>query len=149
MQGVILSVCIISCAMGIVENLTDGTKLGKQLSFLLSLILLSVIFMPFAEGDSLPDFDEYTTINMSEEYSTELYNNQLKKQVSDNVTAVLGLELQKNGVEYEFLETEVNISETNCIFISKVTVGTNNFERAEKIIKENLGEETEVLNESG
>ena len=146
METAVLSVCIISLAVSLSENLTSGTKLGKQIKFLLSLIVISVIFRPFSENISLPDIPD---IPEFQQYSDEFYNNEMKNRISENISKTLEDELLKNGINTDFIDTDINISDSDSISINSVTVGTDNFQRAEIIIKENLGEETEVLNGYG
>lgn len=146
METAVLSVCIISLAVSLSENLTSGTKLGKQVKFILSLIVISVIFRPFSENISLPDIPD---IPEFQQYSDEFYNNEMKNRISENISKTLEDELLKNGINTDFIDTDINISDSDSISINSVTVGTDNFQRAEIIIKENLGEETEVLNGYG
>lgn len=146
MESIILSICVISLAASVGENLTAGTRLGKQIKFVFSLILLIVIFKPFAGNTELPELPEIMDIGETAEYSEEIYNNEMLNQIAVNISETLKEELKKNGVNAEFIETEVNISETDSILINRVIAGTDNFSAAERIIKENLGEETEVIN---
>lgn len=146
MNMFILPICIISLAISICENLTSGTRLGKQIKFLLSLILLTVIFKPFSDGVSLPDIPEIPDITELEEYSQEFFSQETADMIAENISRKLVDELLKNNINTDFIETEINISDSDSISINRVTVGTDNFKQAEKIIKDNLGEETEVLN---
>lgn len=146
MKALVLSVCIISLAMSIAENLTSGTRLGKQIKFILSLLLISVIFSPLSDGMTLPEIPEIPDINKIQEYSQEAYSNKLADEISENISEALKNLLEQNGINIYFISTEVNISEQDSIFINKVTVSTDNFPLAERIIKENTGEETEIIN---
>lgn len=146
MESAVLSVCIVSLAISISENLTAGTRLGKQVKFILSLILIAVIFRPFSDNISLPDIPD---IPEFQQYSDEFYNNEMKMRISENISEAFEDELLKNGINTDFIDTDINISDSDSISINSVTVGTDNFQRAEMIIKENLGEETEVLNGYG
>lgn len=143
----ILSVCIISLLINVLENMTNDMKLGKQVKFILSLILLAVIFSPFSTTDLFSELPAFSVIDDVATYSDELYNEEIQVQVSENVSEVLKDELEKNGISFDFIETDVNISDTDGISINKVKISTDNFSDAERIIKENLGEETEVINE--
>ncbi len=142
MNVFILSICIISLAVSISENLTSGTKLGKQIKFMLSLILLCVIFRP----SDIPDMPDIPDIPELEQYSRDFYNQEMADRIAENISQTLADALLKDGVSTDFIQTEINISDSDSISINRVTVGTDNFPKAEKIIKDNLGEETEVLN---
>jgi len=146
MESTIISVCIISLAISVSENLTAGTKLGNQIKFILSLMLIAVIFRPFSDNAVLPDISGIPDIGDIQVYSDDVRNQELANQISENISEALRNEMEKKGFSPAFIETEVNISESDSISINRVTVGTDNFPEAEKIIKENLGEETEVLN---
>lgn len=148
MKAMILSVCIVSLALNVCENLISGTNLYKQVKFVLSLILLISVFSPFIRNEYIFDLPDIPEAELSENYSQEVYNNELAQRVSENISAVLSDELKKNGISFDFIQTDINISDSDGISINKVRIGTDNFQYAEKIIKENLGEETEVINES-
>ena len=55
-------------------------------------------------------------------------------------------QIEAAGIKCEKIETEVNISETNSISISSVTIRADNFEAAAKVVRNSLGAETEVYN---
>lgn len=149
MESAVLSICIVSLAVSVSENLVSGTKLGKQIKFILSLILIAVIFRPFSENAVLPDIYEIPDIPDFRQYSEDFYNDEMKSRISENISETLEDELLKNGIHTDFIDTDINISDSDSISINSVTVGTDNFQQAERIIKENLGEETEVLNGYG
>lgn len=149
MESAVLSICIVSLAVSVSENLVSGTKLGKQIKFILSLILIAVIFRPFSENAVLPDISEIPDIPEFKQYSEDFYNDEMKSRISENISETLEDELLKNGIHTDFIDTDINISDSDSISINSVTVGTDNFQQAERIIKENLGEGTEVLNGYG
>lgn len=149
MESAVLSICIVSLAASISENLTAGTKFGKQVKFILSLIVISVILRPFSDGIALPDISDIPDTPEFQQYSDEFYNSEMKSRISENISETLESLLLENGINTEFIDTDINISDSDSISINSVTVGTDNFQQAERIIKENLGEETEVLNGYG
>ncbi|MBR6670728.1 MAG: hypothetical protein IKL31_08315 [Ruminococcus sp.] len=61
---------------------------------------------------------------------------------------MLGEEFEASGIKNSKMEFEINISQTNCIDISKVIINTEQYEAAENIIRKNLGEEVEIINEA-
>lgn len=149
MESAVLSICIVSLAVSVSENLVSGTKLGKQIKFILSLILIAVILRPFSENAVLPDISEIPDIPEFQQYSEDFYSSEMKLHISENISKALEDELSKNGIHIDFIDTDINISDSDSISINSVTVSTDNFQQAEKIIKENLGEEIEVLNGYG
>lgn len=147
-RTVISAVCVISAAISIIEGLTAGTRLKSQIKFLLNLVFVTVTLTPLLKGTmklELPDLKDYTLAEYSQ--AEELYNEQLKAKTGENISAVLLSQLEAAGIECSYIETSVNISETNSIYITSVTVSTDNFQAAARVIKNSLGEETEVINE--
>lgn len=146
MTAAVKSVCIISAAICIIESLTAGTKFRSQVKLLLNLIFIMVIASPLVKGTfelELPDIGEYDV----SDYSTaeSVYNDEMLRVTGENISSVLRNQLESAGIICYKIETSVNISETNSISISSVTISTDNFEAAAEIIKNSLGSETEVL----
>ena len=145
-KELIRAVCIISAAICIMDGLVSGTRLKNQMKFLLNLIFVTVIATPFLKGTlkfELPDIRDYTLPEYTQQ--EEIYNEQICMQTSENISSVLMQQLEAAGIECSKIETSVNISETNSIYISNVTVSADDFEAAAQVIKNSLGEETEVI----
>lgn len=143
--AMIKSVCIISAAICIAESLIEGMKLKNQVSFLLNLIFMLVISAPLIQGTfefELPDISKYELSDYSE--AENVYNEELLRTTEENISSVLKSQVEAAGIICSEIKTSVNISETNSILISSVTICTDNFEAAEEIIKNSLGTDTEV-----
>lgn len=146
LRTIIRSVCIISAAICLIDSLAAGTRFKNQMKFLLNLIFITVIVTPVLKGTlkfEMPDIGEYTIPEYSD--ADSLYREELKKQTGANISSVLVQQLEAAGIKCSNIETDVNISETNSIFISSVTVSADNFEAAAAVIRNSLGAETEVL----
>ena len=70
----------------------------------------------------------------------------IKKQTEKNISDVLAEQISAAGINCGEILTEVNISEDFSISINRVTVKTDDFFGAERIIRETLGSSTEVIN---
>lgn len=146
-RAVIKSVCIISAAVCILDGLAAGTRFRNQMKFLLNLIFITVIAAPVLQGTfdfEMPELDRY----MTEDYDSagELYQEELRRQTGENISAVLMQQLEAAGIKCTGIETDINISETNSISISSVTVSADDFGAASEIIRSSLGGDTEVIN---
>ena len=145
----VMAICAASAAVCIVESLVSGTKLKNQMKLILDLILITVIAAPFIRGAVEFDLSEFRAYDTPDyEYSRELYNEELRRQTSYNVSEVLLEQISAAGIRCDKIETEVNISDDGSISITKVTLIADNFEKAADIIRKSLGEETEVVNEN-
>lgn len=146
LNAVIKSVCIISAAICLIEGLSAGTRFKNQVRFLLDLIFVTVIVTPVLKGSfefEMPDIEQYLTIDYSE--SEGIYQEEIKRQTEENISSVLMQQLEAAGINCSSIETNINISETNSISISSVTVNADNFEAAAEVIRNSLGAETEVF----
>lgn len=142
----IKSVCIVSAAVCIIESLTAGTKFRNQMKLILNLILIIVITYPLLKGSfelELPDITQYEFSDYS--LAESVYNEEMLRATAENISSVLRSQLEAAGIMCDKIETSVNISETNSISISSVTISTGDFEAAAEIIRNSLGSETEVL----
>lgn len=142
-------ICLISAAIFLMENLIGGTRLKKQIRLLMKLIFAVALIYPFVKGGiefEIPDISSYEYQDFSE--MTELYNDELERQSSENISSVLLGQITAAGIKCEEIKTEVNISEDNIISISKVIITADDFEAAAEIVRSSIGAETEVIDGS-
>lgn len=147
LKSAILSICAVSMLVCVIEWLVSGTRLKNQVKFLLRVILIVTVFAAFVGGLSGLDFPELPDMDESDiSYAESAYKQEFIRQTEANIDSVLAQQLEAAGVGFSKIETNVNISETNSISISSVTVSADDFEKAAEIIRSSLGEETEVQN---
>ncbi|MBE6857370.1 MAG: hypothetical protein E7500_08135 [Ruminococcus sp.] len=142
------TVCILTVSICMTEYLTSWTRLKNQMKYILNgifILIFTVLVINTVSSVQLPSLEDYAEIQSTYD-SNELYISEIKAQTEANITLVLQQQLDSYGIKYENIETTVNISETNSISISKVTVTAEDYKSAERIIKNSLGEETEVIN---
>ncbi len=146
-KNAVMAICIVSAGVCMIENMVSGTRLKSQMKFLLNLTVITVLIASFTKGSlnfEMPDIQSEDT-----EYSQELYNNEICRQTAKNISSILSEQINNAGIICTEINTEVNISDDNSIFISKVIISADDFEKAEKIIKNNVGSNTEVVNGMG
>lgn len=146
-KNAVMAICIVSAGVCMIENMVSGTRLKSQMKFLLNLTVITVLIVSFTKGSlnfEMPDIQSKDT-----EYSQELYNNEICRQTAENISSILSEQINNAGIICTEINTEVNISDDNSIFISKVIISADDFEKAEKIIKNNVGSNTEVVNGMG
>lgn len=146
-KNAVMAICIVSAGVCMIENMVSGTRLKSQMKFLLNLTVITVLIASFTKGSlnfEMPDIQSEDT-----EYSQELYNNEICRQTAKNISSILSEQINNAGIICTEINTEVNISDDNSIFISKVIISADDFEKAEKIIKNNVGSSTEVVNGMG
>lgn len=144
-KNAVMAVCIVSAGVCMIENMVSGTKLKSQMKLLLNLTVAAVLIASFTKGGisfELPDFPSYD----SAEYSSSAYSEELCRQTAENVSEILLEHLSAVGINCSKIETEVNISDDNSIFISRVTISADDFGKAAEIIRNSIGSDTEVIN---
>lgn len=146
-RNAVMAVCIVSAGVCMIESAVSGTKLKNQMKFLLNLTVITVLVASFTKGGisfEMPSLPEYDTADYAT--SQEVYIDEMRRQTAENVSQILLEQLTAEGINCGKIETEVNISEDNSIFISRVTISADNFDRASEIIKSSIGGDTEVIN---
>ena len=139
------TICLMAAGIGLLENITSGTKLRTQMEFILKLVLAAAIAAPFVSGSfDLSDIS-INSISEAEDY-TDVYQQELAAQTSQNISDVLSAQLKAAGIAVGNIRTEVNISQDGSISINKVIVETEEPEAAARLIRNSLGQETEVIN---
>ena len=143
------AVCFVSVGVCIVQSITDGTRLRGQADMILKLIFAVAVTAPIVSGVfelEMPDLSAFDSTDYS--YSAEIYENELRTQLSENISAVLLEQLNAAGIKTEKIDTEVNISQDGSISINRVIISTSDFEASAKMIRDSIGQETEVINGS-
>lgn len=146
LKDTIMAVCVVSAAICIIDGLAAGTRFRKQMRFLLNLIFVLIVVSPILKGTAIfemPDISGFVTSDYNG--SQEVYYEQMKQKTGENISSVLEQQLEAAGINCESIETDVNISESNSISISSVTVCADNFTAAAEIVRNSLGTETEVI----
>ena len=144
-KNAVMAVCIVSAGVCMIENMVSGTKLKSQMKLLLNLTVASVLIASFTKGGisfELPDFPSYD----ADEYSYSVYSEEMCRQTAENISGILLEHLSAAEINCSKIETEVNISDDNSIFISKVTISADDFGKAAEIIRNSIGSDTEVIN---
>ena len=150
MEGIkstVLAICAVSAARCIVGNAAAASKFKSGLTTMFNLLLALIMITPFAQGTiclELPDISDYSY--PVADYGDDTYAMALKSETEANITAVLQQQFDSAGINYELIETKVNISADYSISISSVTIRAEDYEAAVLIIKSSLGSETEVIN---
>ena len=142
----VLAVSITSAAACLIGNLTAGTKLHKQMKLILDLVIAVVLVFPFAKGTAEFELPEIGSSSSESTYGIELYNRSLSRKTAENVGGVLYDQIGAAGIACKNIDIEVNISDDGSIFISSVTLDCEDFEAAADIVRNSLGEDTEVVN---
>lgn len=139
------AICAASAAVCLIEYITSGSRLKRQVKMLLDLIMAVVVLTPFVSGSAgfeLPELSELEPPHL--EAAAELYNEELCRQTADNIGAVLHEQIKAAGINCENIDIEINISPGGSISIIRVTVMADNFADAAEIIRNSLGNDTEV-----
>ncbi|MDE7363673.1 MAG: hypothetical protein K2N27_02105 [Ruminococcus sp.] len=147
-KSAVMAVCIVSAVKCIIGNIASASKLKNQLEMMMKLLLAIVMISPFASGISsfeLPDISDYSF--SAYDYSDDIYSEALIKQSAENIESVLIGQITASGISFEKIKVEVNISADYSIFINRVTVTSEDFEAVAEIVRNSLGNETEVVNE--
>ncbi|MBR6967520.1 MAG: hypothetical protein IKH78_03215 [Ruminococcus sp.] len=141
------SICILSVGMYLVSSITEGTRLRAHTELLVKMIF--AVTVAIAAINCVKDF-ELPDTELSERrdsaFYVDIYDRELARNTSENISDVLRAQIEAEGITVEKIDTEVNISETGSIFISRVIIGTSDNEAAAAVIRRSLGESAEVVN---
>ena len=141
------TICAVSAALCLVEELVSGTKLREHMKLILTLTGMCIVLSSAVKGAADFEFPDAVVFDPADyAQSRELYLEELKLQTQENISAVLVEELTAAGVKAYSVETEVNISDDGSISIIRVTAAADDFTKASDIIKRTAGSSTEVIN---
>ena len=143
------AVCFTAVGVCIVRSITDGTRLRGHADMLLKLIFATTLAVSFAEGISDFEMPDLSSIESgTQSYSMELYQREVSKQIAENISSVLIEQMHAAGIKTDKIITDVNISEDGSININRVIISTSDFVASARIVRDSIGQETEVINGS-
>lgn len=146
-KNAVMAVCIVSAGVCMIENMVSGTKLKSQMKLLLNLTVITVLIASFTKGSINFELPDFATNDI--EYSQDLYNDEICRRTAENISSALYGQINAAGIICTEIKTEVNISDDNSIFISKVIISADDFGAAAEIVKNSIGSNTEVVNGVG
>ena len=147
-RGAVLAVCAIAAVKYLIGQASGGLKMKGQLRLILDILLVLALTAPFVHGFTefeLPAVGDYSDADFS--YAQEASDRAIAQQTAENVCDILADQLCAAGVDCEKISAEVNILPDGRISINRVAVMTEDIEGAAGIIRNTLGEGTEVVNE--
>ncbi|MBQ1464537.1 MAG: hypothetical protein IIZ18_06980 [Ruminococcus sp.] len=143
------SIVTVLCGLGaggfLCELLLGGTKLKKQVNFMISLFMATSLVGLFGQGIagfSLPDVPSPEELRA--DYPEEVYRRQLENESAENICRVLMEQLTAAGLAPEKIEADVNISPDGSISITKVRL-TGCGDAGAELVRNSLGCEKEVV----
>ena len=141
LKNSVLSVCLLSIAVSVCLLICPDTALQKQVRFLISLLFIISLILPFRNIsflDSLEAIQQERSDTAMQEITEQSVENALKSV------------LAQNGITCSETDVSVHIDENHCISITDVSVTCDDFQNTVHLLKEILGEEvgihvTEIL----
>ena len=145
-HSAVLTVCMMSAAVGLVSLICRGKALARQIRFLFSLLFVVGLAAPFAGADPTEFLDLLSTqgSGVQEEFLTETAKETLLHETKAKLQQILTETLAQHGIHCDVLEADVHIGEDGRIHISKVTAECDDFAGANALLSDLLGEEAEI-----
>jgi len=144
-KGAVASACFLGIIFSALSGIAPDEKFSKQINIIFSLVTVLIVITPFIGADISLDefsFDE----SVSSDYE-EIYSEELDKAVQSELCASLERLLSENGIAAVKISADVNNFSDGSISITKVTVSIpdkSQRDKAEKLLREALGNETET-----
>lgn len=120
----VFSICIAVITVTLLSMFTIDEKMEKVIKYTIGLFLILVIASPVVgvlkDGISF----DYNDIHITSNQQISDYNNGVCELYKTKVQATLSKKLQENGIKFDNLSVDINITEDNCISISRVVINT-------------------------
>lgn len=153
MKEIVLSVCVAAVATGIFGLLMPKSSFKKQISFLSVSFLILSVFNSISGGSFSLDelYDSFKEKSVYVDFSKEA-EAMTKREIAAVLCRNIRELLEKNSVEFEDVFVIIDISEDSRISIKQIRLVFNkenadNMALAEKIVKREVGYETQIVSE--
>lgn len=133
-KNIVLCICLLAVAISVLDVISPGKRLKKQLSFLFSLVFIIAIFTPFVNGEisfEIPSVSELEEIEAYEEIS-DTVNELAEREITYSLTTVLSDALIQNGISADKIYFDINIEDNDSISISSAEIHIKDIYSEEK-----------------
>lgn len=152
LADLIFSFCISLVAIGLISILIPSGTMEKTMKMLTGIIMIALLLSPFAKGEINLDF-----LTENKGTTRAIQQTSLDRAVAisqSQIELLLKDLLNKNGIEVDEIEVNMDISKDGSIIISQISISSNFTSREEiqevkNIIKKELGVDAEVTDRGG
>lgn len=145
-KSLTMTICFVGIAITMLDIITPGEKLKKQMRVVYSLVILLTVATPIMRGDIKLDFSDITAIESTQAYIEveEAYQKSLENQFVENIRLAIEQKLLVKNINAEEILISINKEDNNCISISEVNIvlavqDINKSSEAISIVQNELG----------
>lgn len=145
-KSLTMTICFVGIAITMLDIITPGEKLKKQMRVVYSLVILLTVATPIVRGDIKLDFSDITAIESTQAYIEveEAYQKSLENQFVENIRLAIEQKLLVKNINAEEILISINKEDNNCISISEVNIvlavqDINKSSEAISIVQNELG----------
>ena len=144
MNTLILTFCTLGIIFSIVSSVTDISKFKKEFRLAFTVILIVSLIKPilsldisFLDGISL----EENPYKLESDTSLQDYTYEaIQSKVENSIQTFLA----ENGIQCKNILVNINITDDNCISINKISILTDDFQKAKQVLLENFGDDITI-----
>ncbi len=133
-KEIVTCVCLAAIAVSLMDTISHGKKLKKQLHLLFSGLIIVTILSAIVNSDISLDLPVYSELSDVIEKSDviDVIDNISEREIESELALTLGNYLYSVGVVADKISVYVNITDNNSIEISKTEVVLHDRSYAEK-----------------
>lgn len=144
MNTLIVTFCTLGIVFSVVSSVTDISKFKKEFRLAFTVILIISLVKPILSLDIsfLKDISlEENPYQLETDTSLQDYTYEtIQSKVENSIQTFL----EENGIQCKNILVNINITDDSCISINKVTILTNDFQKAKQVLIENFGDDITV-----
>lgn len=149
LKEMVIQISVLSLITGVITSIKPYGKFTPQLKLFTALIMFIGILSPFFSSikNMKPDFDYSITPEKNVQELTGAADEAVLRLAEEELERELKLKLAEEAVPCSKIEVNMNTNEDESINISNVTIISTKPAEAEKVIRNELGEEVEIYAE--
>lgn len=119
-----MTVCFVGIAITMLDLITPGEKLKKQVKLIYSLVILIIVATPIIRGDVRLELPVIESIESTPEFlaAEQTFQESLEAYFADNIKLAINQKLKVRNINAEEILVSVNKDEEGCISISEVNI---------------------------
>ncbi|MCC8069360.1 MAG: hypothetical protein LIO71_06395 [Ruminococcus sp.] len=144
MNTLIMTFCILGIVFSVVSSLMDISRFKKEFRLVFTTILIVALVKPILSLD-VSFLDDISLEDSPYDVEDDTYLQEYTYEaIQSEVESSIQTFLEEKGILCKNILVNINITDDSCISINKVTISTDDFQRAKQVLTENFGDNITV-----
>ncbi|MBP1565007.1 MAG: stage III sporulation protein AF [Oscillospiraceae bacterium] len=142
--------CFIGIAVSAADMIKPDDKFSAHIKMMFSVMFMMAFLSPVVKGDISETIKNSIHTNSDISYTSlsEAAENEMSRFIEDNIENSLSELMNTAEISFDEISVKININDDNSIDISEIYLDADDFDKAQKLIKKEIGKEVLIYEKS-